>query len=107
MKHGERLISDITVSAGLSAGLGVDKPTDIQIRNHIFKALITPSSLRQTTEFTCLWKCIVYILLATTRYKAKTKQPGGRKPVKSPGKRVMPIKKDKPERKGGNTALFH
>lgn len=42
MKHGERLISDITVSAGLSARLRGDKPTDIQMRNHIFKALITP-----------------------------------------------------------------
>lgn len=42
MKHGERLTSDITVSAGLSARLGGDKPTDIQIRNHTVKALITP-----------------------------------------------------------------
>lgn len=42
MKHGERLISNITVGAGLSARLGGDKLTDIQIRNHIAKALITP-----------------------------------------------------------------
>lgn len=42
MKHGERLISRITVSAGLSARLGGDKPADILIRNPIFKGLIHP-----------------------------------------------------------------
>lgn len=38
MEHGESLIFDITVGAGLSARLGGAKPTDMQIRNHIFKA---------------------------------------------------------------------
>lgn len=42
MKHGESLIFDITVSAGLSARLGGDKPTDIQIRNHIFQSFNNP-----------------------------------------------------------------
>lgn len=78
MKHGERLISNITVGAGLSARLGGDKPADILIRNHSFKGLIPPSGMPQTVALTCPWILTVHASLPRSGHKAKTRSPGRR-----------------------------